>query len=161
MNKTVIGAIAALGLAAAVGVGWSMQAEDAVAGASLKVYKSATCGCCGDWIKHMQRVGFDVDVDNVSNIVGIKSEYGIDSRLQSCHTAVSEEGYIFEGHIPGKTVTAFLDNPPAGAKGLAAPGMPMGSPGMEMGKFKPYDVLLVNADGSTSVFQRVETPDYE
>ncbi|MEX0941404.1 MAG: DUF411 domain-containing protein [Pseudomonadales bacterium] len=161
MNKLLIGTIAGLGLIFALGVGWSMQAQDAAVQTSLKVYKSPTCGCCDDWIKHMQRVGYDIEAVNLSDMSSVKSEQGIAPNLQSCHTAVSTEGYFFEGHIPGKVITAFLKNPPADAEGLAAPGMPMGSPGMEMGKFTPYDVLLVDSDGSTSVYKRIDSPDYE
>lgn len=161
MKKSLIGVVVVLGLTAAVGVGWSLQGETPNQRPVLKVFKSATCGCCGDWVRHMKRVGFDVDADNVSNMAGVKAEYDIGTRLQSCHTAISEDGYFFEGHVPGKVIEAFLGNPPQGARGLAAPGMPMGSPGMEMGRFSPFDVLLVRNDGSTSVYQRIDSPDYE
>lgn len=161
MKKVLIGGIAALGLAAVVAVGWSVQVEDAKAEPTLTVYKTATCGCCGDWIAHMERVGFNVESRNLTDLNAVKQEHGIHPRLQSCHTAVSDEGYVFEGHIPGKVIEGFLQNPPDQAKGLAAPGMPMGSPGMEMGKFAPYDVLLVHADGSTSVYERITSPEYE
>ena len=73
--------------------------------------------------------------------------------MQSCHTGVSADGYFFEGHIPAKFVTAFLANPPENAAGLAVPGMPAGSPGMEMGdRFNPYSVILVKKDGTTEVY---------
>ncbi|MBD3647240.1 MAG: DUF411 domain-containing protein [Pseudomonadales bacterium] len=161
MKKAIIGTIAGLGLAGALAIGWSLQADDkAAAEADMKVFKTETCGCCGDWVDHMERVGFDIEAIDVTDLNAVKHEYGIHPQLQSCHTGVMD-GYIFEGHIPGKVIQAFLDNPPAGAKGLAAPGMPMGSPGMEMGKFVPYNVLLVKNDGSTSIFQRITSPDYE
>lgn len=161
MKKALVGAVAGLGFLAAIAAGWTLQTGDVRAESELKVYKSATCGCCGDWIDHMERLGFGIDAVNVGNIVEVKARYGIEPRLQSCHTAVSHEGYVFEGHIPGKMIQAFLDNPPKGAKGLSAPGMPMGSPGMEMGRFAPYNVLLVNEDGTISVYERVVSPDYE
>lgn len=162
MKKTSIGIIVAgLGLIVVGLLGWTSQVDEAQAGPELKVYKSASCGCCGDWIKHMRRLGFDIDTENVANIVAIKDQHGIRPQMQSCHTAVSKDGYYFEGHIPGETIAAFLENPPKGAKGLTAPGMPMGSPGMEMGRFVPYDVLLVRDDGRTAVFQHIDKPDYE
>jgi len=160
MKKSSIGIVAGLGLVVAALVGGSLQVEEAEAGPKLKVYKSATCGCCGDWIKHMRRLGFDVESIDVANIVEVKNEHGIRPHLQSCHTAVSKDGYYFEGHIPGKTIAAFLASPPKGAKGLTAPGMPMGSPGMEMGRFVPFDVLLVREDGTTAVFQHIDTQDW-
>jgi len=80
-------------------------------------------------------------------------------RYQSCHTAVSSHGYVFEGHVPARHIKAFLANPPADAIGLAVPGMPLGSPGMEVGsRFDPYEVLLLKKDGSSEVFARVDSP---
>ena len=77
-------------------------------------------------------------------------------KWQSCHTAVTKGGYVFEGHIPAKYIEQFLASPPEGALGLAVPGMPLGSPGMEMGgRFTPYDIVLMNKDGSSSVFAHV------
>ncbi|MGB2130858.1 MAG: DUF411 domain-containing protein, partial [Marinobacterium sp.] len=77
--------------------------------------------------------------------------------FQSCHTAVSESGYVFEGHVPARLVKQFLANPPEGALGLTAPGMPMGSPGMEMGsRFDPYQVLLMKQDGGYEVYANIE-----
>ncbi|WP_369802079.1 DUF411 domain-containing protein [Microbulbifer sp. Q7] len=77
--------------------------------------------------------------------------------MQSCHTSVSADGYVFEGHIPAKLIRQFLRNPPAGARGLAVPAMPLGSPGMEVGdRFTPYKVLQLNRDGSTSVYANID-----
>lgn len=160
MKKSLYAIAAALVLGGA-GFGFLIQGEADAEEPAMTVYKSATCGCCDDWIKHMQRTGFDVDAVNVQDLNGVKQEHGVDRRLQSCHTGVTKSGYFFEGHIPGKVISAFLANPPDDAKGLAAPGMPPGSPGMEMARFSPYDVMLVNEDGTTTVYQRVESPDYE
>ncbi|MEX2489129.1 MAG: DUF411 domain-containing protein [Pseudomonadales bacterium] len=154
--------IATLVVLAGTAFGLIIQTEEAGAEKpAMTVYKSATCGCCGDWVKHMQRAGFEVEPVDVQDLNAVKREHDVHRQLQSCHTGVTKDGYFFEGHIPAKVITAFLENPPDGAKGLAVPGMPMGSPGMEMGKFQPFDVLLVREDGSTSVYERIESPDYD
>lgn len=130
----------------------------------LDVYLTRTCGCCGGWVEHSQAEGFDsvrnyVDQDQLNQE---KMERGISPRLQSCHTAVSEEGYVFEGHIPARVIHEFLESPPENALGLAVPGMPIGSPGMEMGdRFTPYDVLLINEDGSTEVYTHIASADQQ
>lgn len=100
-----------------------------VAAESMTVYKSPTCGCCTEWIKIMESSGHDVKVEHPFNLQGVKNKLGIPQQLRSCHTAVID-GYLFEGHIPEQDILSFLANPPAGAKGLAVPGMPQMSPGM-------------------------------
>ena len=123
---------------------------------SLEVYKSPTCGCCNKWISHLEDNSFEVAHHNQSNLSAFKAEQGIAPRYQSCHTAVSSDGYVFEGHIPAKLIRQFLRDKPAGSIGLAAPGMPAGSPGMEMGqRFDPYAVLLLKADGSAEVYAQI------
>lgn len=125
----------------------------------LMVYKSPTCGCCKEWISHIERAGFTTETRHPANLERFKDQHGIATNLRSCHTAVSPGGYVFEGHIPARYIQQFLDNPPADAIGLSVPGMPVGSPGMEVGdKFIPYQVLLLKHDGSTEVFARVEQP---
>jgi hypothetical protein len=110
-------------------------------------YKSPYCGCCKEWVKHMEDAGFDVQVEEHTNMNPIKEKLGIEPELASCHTAVIGE-YVFEGHIPATDIKAFLENPPKNAKGLAVPGMPMGSPGMEYGDKKdPYHVYAYNEEG--------------
>jgi len=90
------------------------------------------------------------------NLQKVKEQYSIQSKYQSCHTAVSQDGYIFEGHIPSKFIKQFLANPQTDAIGLSVPGMPLGSPGMEVeGRFMPYDVLVLYKDGSSKVFAKV------
>ena len=124
--------------------------------ASIKVYKQASCGCCGKWIDHMEDAGFQVEPKNRVNLNTIKKEFGVSPKFQSCHTAVSE-GYVFEGHIPAIVVQQFLAEKPPGAIGLAVPGMPVGSPGMEVGdKQNPYDVLLLKADGTAEVYVHID-----
>lgn len=126
-------------------------------GPTLNVYKSPTCGCCGDWINHIEASGFNTVVYHSADLNQLKSDRGISPAHQSCHTAISDEGYVFEGHIPAKYVQQFLNNPPEDAIGLAVPAMPVGSPGMEMGdQFSPYEVLLLRKDGSSEVFARVD-----
>ncbi len=117
------------------------------------VYKSPTCGCCESWVGHMQRAGFPVEVRDLQDLGPIKAEAGVPAGLGSCHTA--RIGYYFvEGHVPPDDVKRLLAERPD-ARGLAVPGMPQGSPGMEQGRAsEPYDVLLVAKDGSTAVFAR-------
>jgi len=126
---------------------------------SLEVYRSPTCGCCNKWINHLEDNSFEVARHNQSNLSVFKAEQGIASRYQSCHTAVSSDGYVFEGHIPAKLIQQFLRDKPAGSIGLAVPDMPAGSPGMEMGqRFDPYAVLLLKANGSNEVYAQITRP---
>jgi hypothetical protein len=125
---------------------------------TLNVYKDINCGCCVGWIDHMQDKGFASKINHPRDLNGVKHELGVLPEWQSCHTAVTKEGYVFEGHVPAKFIEQFLAAPPEGALGLAVPGMPLGSPGMEMGnRFTPYDIVLMNKDGSSSVFAHVES----
>ena len=124
---------------------------------ALTTYKSATCGCCKLWVEHADNSGFDVDARNVDDLNAVKDKYQIAPEYQSCHTSVSADGYVFEGHIPAKLIRQFLQNPPANARGLAVPAMPLGSPGMEVGeRFTPYKVLLLHKDGSHSVYASID-----
>ncbi len=124
--------------------------------ADFQVYKSPTCGCCGDWVEHLHDNGYSTSVHHPDNLTLLKAERGVAEQYQSCHTAVSQRGFIFEGHIPAWVITDFLAAPPEGAIGLAVPGMPIGSPGMEMGdRFSPYDVLLLREDGSSIVYRHI------
>jgi hypothetical protein len=125
---------------------------------TLNVYKEETCGCCVGWIAHMDEHGINSTVFHPTNIYTVKEELGVLPKWQSCHTAVSKEGYLFEGHIPAKYISQFLASPPANALGLAVPGMPMGSPGMEIGnRFNSYDVILMKKDGTSEVYATVKT----
>jgi hypothetical protein len=123
---------------------------------SIDVYKSPSCGCCANWVSHIEAADFSVAVHHPSDLNKLKDDKGILPRYQSCHTAVNQEGYVFEGHIPADVIKRFLANPPANALGLAVPGMPVGSPGMEMGdRYDEYDVLLLGKDGSSTVFEHI------
>jgi hypothetical protein len=124
----------------------------------LQVYKSPTCQCCEKWLKHIEQHGFISTAHNQTSLSTFKSDKGIAPQYRSCHTAVSKAGYIFEGHVPAKFIHQFLANPPENAIGLAVPGMPIGSPGMEVGdKFMPYQVLLLNADNSYVVYAELNS----
>ena len=123
----------------------------------LNVYKEPTCGCCNGWIEHMNDNGYSTAFHHPTNIQKLKDEFGLKNEWRSCHTAVHKDGYYFEGHIPEKFIAQFLSAPPQGSMGLAVPGMPIGGPGMEMGnRFTPYDILLINKDGSHSIFARIK-----
>ncbi len=123
---------------------------------TLVVYKSATCGCCQNWADQMEAAGFQVEVRNVTNLGGIKSELGVPPRVSSCHTAVVAD-YVIEGHVPPAQVLRLLDERPA-LRGIAVGGMPIGSPGMEGPNPEPYDVMAFDAKGNTSVYASV-TPE--
>ena len=119
---------------------------------SITVYKSPTCGCCTEWIKIMESKGHDVKVEEPFNLQSAKDDLGIPRQLASCHTAVIN-GYLFEGHIPEQDIVQFLANPPAGAKGLAVPGMPQMSPGMApKGKrYSGFKVIGFDVNGKFSL----------
>jgi len=124
----------------------------------LDVYKSPTCGCCSVWIDHLEERGFLAQVRHPSDLNQVKRKLGVPVRYQSCHTAVTADGYIFEGHIPAHIIKKFLDEKPADAIGLTVPGMPVGSPGMEVGEnFMPYQVLLIKESGTPEVYAEVRT----
>ena len=118
---------------------------------AVTVYKTPTCGCCSLWVDHLEANGFPVEVQDVESLTAIKQQYGIPAQLQSCHTAVVD-GYIVEGHVPAEDVKRLLAEQPEAA-GLAVPGMPIGSPGMEVPGREPdrYAVYFVD-DGEATVF---------
>ena len=118
----------------------------------VTVFKSRTCSCCGQWVEHLQTNGFTVNVKEVDSTAGYQRQYGVPPRLQSCHTAVVG-GYVIEGHVPAADVQRLLKVKPS-AKGLAVPGMPLGSPGMEGTRTESYSVMLFDAKGGATVFQR-------
>jgi hypothetical protein len=121
----------------------------------IDVWKSATCQCCGNWVKHLETNGFAVTVNGAtpSTLAALKRQAGIPEKLASCHTA-KIDGYVIEGHVPAPDIKRLVAERPD-AIGLTVPGMPVGSPGMEQGaEFEPYDVLLIKKDGTTEVFAR-------
>ncbi|MDH2434598.1 DUF411 domain-containing protein [Pokkaliibacter sp. MBI-7] len=131
----------------------------------LEVFKDPQCGCCQAWLKHMQGFSaanspltFAVTVNGSADLYATKDKLAIPPKLRSCHTAVeTDSGYVFEGHVPAPVMARFLAEKPD-ARGLAVPGMPLGSPGMEMGeRFQPYSVYLLKNDGTAEVYARIET----
>ena len=118
----------------------------------VTVHKSPTCGCCTGWVEHMRHAGFPVEVRNVQNLHPIKQRLGVPYGKGSCHTA-EVAGYVIEGHVPAGDIVRLLAQRPD-ARGLVLPGMPLGSPGMEMpdGQTQPYTVELVTRDGATEAF---------
>jgi len=124
----------------------------------LTVYKRAQCGCCGKWIAHVRSNGFHTVTQNQNDLSDIKEKFSIDRKLRSCHTSISEEGFVFEGHIPAKYIRKFLDEKPDGARGLAVPGMPTGTPGMEYRDMhQPYKIYLLKVDGTTETYAEVNS----
>ena len=122
----------------------------------LVVHKTPTCGCCKNWMKHLEENDFNLSSQDHQNLNDIKDMHNIKPEYRSCHTAVSSDGFIFEGHIPSKYITQFLSENHDDAIGLSVPGMPLGSPGMEFdNRFMPYDVLILYKDGSSKVYAEV------
>jgi hypothetical protein len=130
-----------------------MLLSSAAHAATMTVMKSPSCGCCAKWVEHVRKAGFDVKVVNVDDIMAVKTKAGVPTKLASCHTTMVG-GYVVEGHVPAADIRKLLATKPK-ARGIAVPGMPMGSPGMEHGdRRQPYQTLLLKADGTTSVFAR-------
>lgn len=140
--------ILALGLALAASPSASLAAKPAIT-----VYKSPTCGCCSKWEDHLKAEGFIVVSKVEDDLSPVKKKQGIPAALQSCHTGVVQ-GYVIEGHVPAASIKKLLAKKPKGVKGLAVPGMPMGSPGMEGPYTEKYDVLSFEKGGKTAVFDK-------
>jgi hypothetical protein len=121
----------------------------------VTVYKTPTCGCCVNWIRHLERAGFTVTAHDTANVAPIRNRHGVPQALQSCHTALVG-GYVVEGHVPADVIQRLLRERPRVA-GIAVPGMPAGSPGMEgLGgpARQPYQVLAFRAEGGWTVYER-------
>lgn len=117
---------------------------------AVTVYKDPNCGCCKEWIKHMQKAGFTVTSTDSADMKAIKAKYGVPAALQSCHTAVVGD-YVVEGHAPADVVQKMLTEKPS-ARGIAVPGMPQGSPGMEGPTKDKYNVMLFDRLGKATVY---------
>ena len=124
-----------------------LQARVALAaqGPLITVHKDPSCGCCSGWVQHLQKAGFVTRVFDTKDIDAVKKGLGIPDDLAACHTA-EVAGYVIEGHVPAAALRRFLAEKPQ-ATGLAVPGMPIGSPGMEGGGPEKYDVVLFGPDG--------------
>ena len=121
---------------------------------SITVYKDPSCGCCKSWVEHLRTNGFALEVHDRSDMNALKDSLGVPPSLRSCHTAVAG-AYVVEGHVPAADSKRLLATKPAKTLGVAVPGMPAGSPGMEMGgRSDRYDVIAFAPGGATRVFAR-------
>ncbi|MDP7427398.1 MAG: DUF411 domain-containing protein [Alphaproteobacteria bacterium] len=150
-RSLILSAVTGLALAGAAGryltSGGPSQAE-----ADMVVYKSPWCGCCGSWVERMRDAGFSVAVEKREDMDPIKREFGVPGRLESCHTA-RIGGYTIEGHVPAREIKRLLTERPQ-AQGLAVPGMPIGSPGMEQGGQRERFAVILWGDQDSRVFAK-------
>lgn len=121
-------------------------------GTEMMVHKPTYCGCCTDWVDHVRSAGFEVAVEETDRPDAVKDELGVPEALRSCHTA-EVGGYVVEGHVPADVIARLLEEKPD-VEGIAVPGMPIGSPGMEAddGTTQPYDIVAFDASGETTVY---------
>jgi len=146
-------AITAAAVAVAIIGGFGLLRDNSAA-QEITVYKTPTCGCCGKWVDHLKAAGYEVTVSNLSDLTEIKNLHGVPMTLRTCHTGIVN-GYVVEGHVPARFVTRLIEEKPAIA-GIAVPGMPIGSPGMEGPYRESYDVVSFDSRGETAVFGHVE-----
>lgn len=149
MRKVLVTGSWIAGVAVVVSLAFFFAGRPA-AGVVATVYKSPTCGCCKGWVAHMKRNGYTVKAYDVKDLTPLKTRHGVPSRLTSCHTALVG-GYVIEGHVPARDIQRLLRERPE-IKGLAVPGMPMGSPGMEGPRKDRYQVFSFEKDGNTAVY---------
>ena len=124
----------------------------AILAAEITVYKSAQCGCCKEWVEHMRQNGFEVTALDVGNLDEIKRKHAVPGHLAACHTSIAG-GYVVEGHVPADAVKRLLSERPK-VTGIAVPGMPMGSPGMEGERKDSYEIMSFDPAGETNVYER-------
>ena len=144
-RRSVIGGIAATALPSVA------RAKSA----SIQVWKTPTCGCCRAWVEHLKQAGFDVSATDIYQDAfdQVKDRLGVPIMLRSCHTA-EIGGYVVEGHVPAADIKLLLEYAPK-IVGIAVPGMPLGSPGMEMGdEIEPYATVAFDETGPTAIFAR-------
>ena len=135
---------------------WNQSTVSYDGNKKMTVYRSPSCGCCGGWIAHMKKQGFEITDIKTNDMKGIKEKYNLAPELTSYHTAVID-GYVLEGHIPADDIKSFLTQKPSNLKGLAVPAMPIGTPGMESGDIKqPFAVIAFNQQGETTVFNQYD-----
>ncbi|HEV2129812.1 MAG TPA: DUF411 domain-containing protein [Longimicrobiaceae bacterium] len=134
---------------AAADAGASLAAADLPV---VHIYKTPTCGCCADWVTHIEHAGFETEVQDLPNLTAVKQRLGVPENLGSCHTAMVGD-YVIEGHVPADAIRRLLSERPEGVAGIAVPGMPMGSPGMEGPWKDPYDVVAFRQNGQQFVFE--------
>ena len=148
LGRLVTGVTGVTGVAAMVVVPRALRA---LAPQPLTVYKSATCGCCAEWVTHMTQSGFAVTVKNVDDVDLIADQMRVPKSLRACHTAVTGR-YVISGHVPADLVRQVVREAASRTVGLAVPGMPAGSPGMESPTPERYQIIEWRRDGSTRVY---------
>ena len=144
----------AAGAAGEVGATLAASPTGADALPKALVYKTPSCGCCSLWVDHMREAGFEVDARDLNDIIPVKIDAGVPPRMSSCHTTLID-GYVVEGHIPAEHVKRLLEERPD-VVGIAVPGMPIGSPGMEGIGARPYQVLSWDREGNVEVYAEVD-----
>jgi hypothetical protein len=150
-SRTLVALVAAVGtLALTTATVRDARSENAAKKPTITVYKDPNCGCCKNWIQYLARHGYQVDAKDSPDMPGIKQSLGVPAGLTSCHTAVVN-GYLIEGHVSAEDIDKLLAQKPKIA-GLAVPGMPMSSPGMDGPRTKAYQVLAFDKNGKTTVF---------
>lgn len=153
MKRVLFTVLISIGFCTVVFVGFGLRPDGSSQRSTMVVYKSPTCGCCVKWGEHMENAGFEVESRDMSDMSSIKEELGVPQVASSCHTAVVG-GYIVEGHVPVRYVQQLLKEKPD-ISGIAVPGMPIGSPGMEGPNAKPYEVVTFDGEIITGVYARV------
>src|ERR1700720_226470 len=148
--RTIALAVAFITLALTTAAVRTSPSDTAAKKPTITVYKDPACGCCKKWIEHLVKHGYRVDAKDTPNMTEIKRTLGVPSGLTACHTAVVN-GYLIEGHVPAADIARLLEQKPKIA-GLAVPGMPMGSPGMEGPRAQHYQVFSFDKAGKTKVF---------
>ncbi len=139
-------------LVSALLAAFNTAADEAINPLEMTVYRSPTCGCCENWQDHVKENNFVIKDVVSDDMQAIKKKYGLPEQLGSCHTAIIG-GYVIEGHVPAKDIQKLLHDKPSDVVGITAPGMPMGSPGMDAGNRKDdYSVMSFDKDGHFKVF---------
>lgn len=137
---------------------WDKETETNYSGTTeMTVYRSPSCGCCGVWVDHAKKHGFKIEDIKTEEMEAIKQQHNVPAELASCHTTIID-GYVMEGHIPADDIKRFLAEKPDDLIGLAVPGMPIGTPGMEARDIKqPFQVLAFNDKGEVEVFKEYQS----
>ena len=136
---------------------WDKETEDYSGVTAMTVYRSPSCGCCGVWVDHAKKHGFKIEDIKTEEMDAIKQTHNVPAELASCHTAIID-GYVMEGHIPADDIKRFLAEKPDNLIGLAVPGMPIGTPGMEARDIKqPFQVLAFNDKGEVEIFREYQS----
>jgi hypothetical protein len=143
----------ALGAAGALVAARPVAAALRAAPLRIDVYKTPTCGCCKAWVEHLRKNGFAPIVHDMDDLAETKTMLGVPTALRACHTATIGR-YLIEGHVPADLVQKLVESGTRDVMGLAVPGMPSGSPGMESDTKEPFDVIAFTSSGKTSVYAR-------